>query len=74
MKKNVFPSMFERVKKCGFCSAEMEVSALAFAENPFCSRCLSERVNARRAQNTAVSWTLQGDYLVSTDLSQQKRQ
>lgn len=35
-----------KVQRCKYCKREMGCSALAYVENPFCTRCRSERVAA----------------------------
>lgn len=39
-------TILERVQRCRcrYCHREMTCSAMAFAENPFCSACLDERI------------------------------
>ena len=72
--KNPLPSMIERIKTCRFCGNELRVSSLSFQENPFCNGCLSERLAAAAKENQFLSWTVNGDYMESIDLSQQKPQ
>jgi hypothetical protein len=38
----------------------MAVSATAYAENPFCNRCLPERM--RLAADSEIQWRLVGEY------------
>jgi hypothetical protein len=48
------------VQRCRYCRREMAVSAIAYAENPFCNRCLPERVGL--AADTKIQWRLVGEY------------
>jgi hypothetical protein len=74
MSKSELPQMLERVKTCKFCGLEMHVSALSYAENPFCGGCLDERQRLGRGERGYLSWRTEGDYFVVTDLSGQKPQ
>jgi hypothetical protein len=74
MIKKQLPAILERVRKCNFCGREVEGTALAYEENPFCRVCLGERLQQGRAENTLTSWAQRGEYLVSTDLGGQKLQ
>lgn len=68
------PVMWERVKRCNFCGREFAASALGFEENPYCTRCLPERI-AKSAEGAGlVSWIKVGEYLNPVDLSRQKPQ
>lgn len=51
----------ERVRRCKFCQREMQVSALAYLQNPRCVVCLPERM--RSAAPTAVTWRTRGHYV-----------
>lgn len=59
--------ILERVRRCRFCRREMSCSALSYAENPFCTECFDERVQAT-APPEPVEWRLEGDYLKRVDL------
>jgi len=74
MSKSELPHMLERVKTCRFCGQAMDVSALSYAENPFCSGCLSERQRIERGDRNYLSWKVEGDCFVLTDLTGQKPQ
>jgi len=74
MRKSELPQMFERVKTCQFCGREMDVSALSYAENPFCTGCLGERLRVGHGASDYLSWRIEGDYFVLTDLNGQKPQ
>jgi len=68
------PTMWERIQRCRFCEGEVRTTALSFAENPYCSECLPERI-AKAAESTElISWKVSGDYLRPIDLAQQKLQ
>lgn len=56
----------EVVRRCPYCQREMKISAIAYAENPYCHACLDERVSkARRApENEEVA--LVGRYFIFT--------
>ena len=56
----MWPEILEQVRRCRYCRREMAVSATAYAENPFCNRCLPERVE--RAADGKVEWRLVGEY------------
>lgn len=36
--------MLRRILRCKFCNREMAVGLLGYVENPYCSACLSERL------------------------------
>ena len=54
------PEIWEKVQRCRYCRREMLVSATAYAENPFCNRCLPERM--RLAADSEIQWRLIGEY------------
>jgi hypothetical protein len=56
----MWPEVLERVRRCRYCKREMSVSAAAYAENPFCNRCLPERV--KLVGDPGIEWRLVGDY------------
>lgn len=64
----MLPEVLERVQRCRYCGREMAVTATAYAESPFCVRCLAERVE--RAADREVEWRLVGDYFQATPLRQ----
>lgn len=68
------PTQLECVQRCEFCGRGLKVSALSFAENPYCLECLPERIAQARAGAPTISWTLAGDYLRTTDLTRRKLQ
>lgn len=70
----ILPLMLERVRRCHFCQREMNVPALSYEQNPFCSKCLPERMEEVQKQAALVSWIVSGEYLEPIDLSRQKRQ
>lgn len=66
--------MLERIRRCAFCAKEMNCSALSYEENPFCTDCLSLRLDAAAKANALLTWMPRGDYMQLTDLGQQKPQ
>ncbi len=49
--------VFEQIRRCRYCNSEMTdiVSAIGYAQNPFCHGCLDERIkNAPRAPENEV--------------------
>lgn len=50
----------EQVQRCRYCRREMAVSAAAYAENPFCNRCLPQRVGL--VADKKIEWRLVGEY------------
>lgn len=56
----MLPKVLERVQRCRYCGREMTVTPSAYAESPFCVRCLPERVE--RVADRAIEWRLIGDY------------
>lgn len=63
--------MLELIRRCQYCRREMKVSDRSYAENPFCNRCLNERISISKAQSGATGWKLVGGYLKPI-LAQQK--
>lgn len=57
----IAPSMLERIKACAHCGREMAVSALSYAENPFCSICLDDRL-AAASPTGHLEWVITGAY------------
>ncbi len=41
-------TLSELIQRCKFCDREMDCSSLAYAENPFCSKCYEERVEKEK--------------------------
>ena len=68
------PTMWERIQRCNFCGREVKTSALSFAENPFCTECLAERITKAAEGTALISWNVSGDYLRPIDLARQKLQ
>ena len=54
------PEVFEQLRRCRYCGQEMSVTATAYAESPFCVRCLPERI--ARAADRQIEWRLIGEY------------
>ena len=71
-KSNLLPHMVERVKTCRWCGQEMDVSALSYAENPFCKGCLVDRLHDGQGDGAYLGWRSEGNYFVLTDLAGQK--
>jgi hypothetical protein len=62
-KKTALPPMLERVQRCQYCNREMPVGALAYAENPFCEKCLPERIKAAEIPNARSRWVRRGRFM-----------
>lgn len=48
-------TILEVVQRCRYCSREMQVSSQSFVENPYCRRCLKERVQ-KEAGSGGGTW------------------
>lgn len=48
--------MLVRIQRCKFCRREMNVSALGYQENPFCSLCLHDRMQQAADKRGPVEW------------------
>ncbi len=59
--------MTERI--CPYCERPNPVSALSYAENPFCQACLRERVDEAAKVVGPVTWRRVGKMLVPVPLS-----
>ena len=68
------PTMWEQIQRCSFCGREVRTAALSFAENPYCTECLPERIAEAGRGAILISWRGSGDYLRPIDLGQQKPQ
>lgn len=56
--------MLELIRRCQYCDREMmNVSAQSHTENPFCNKCLSERLAAAKQRSGATGLRLIGNYL-----------
>ena len=55
-----------RVLRCRFCWREMACSPLTYAEHPFCTACLQERVRLATPPG-GVRWRRVGDYFIRQD-------
>lgn len=56
--------VLERLRRCRHCRRDMmNVTEETFAENPYCEKCLGERLQ-RAGGEQQVEWRLVGDYLV----------
>jgi hypothetical protein len=65
----------EHLHRCQFCGREMRrVSALSYAQNPYCSKCLEERVQRTSAKTRLKSWKRSGDYFEAVTLDPRRPQ
>lgn len=49
--KNAKLKLFQVIYRCKYCGSDMTKRARYYAENPYCSECLNERLaNAQEAQ------------------------
>jgi hypothetical protein len=53
-----------RVQRCRYCQKEMSCSPLEYEQNPFCTRCLTERTE-KAAPVGGVRWTRRGNYVIA---------
>lgn len=56
------PVMLERVWRCPYCGGE--ITGEAAMEQPFCNRCVNERLRKAGEAAGPVTWKREGDYLV----------
>lgn len=56
-------TLLEIVRRCKFCEREMKVSSRAYAENPYCHHCLSDRLAAASLSAAGTEWVRRGHYL-----------
>jgi hypothetical protein len=62
-RKPVIPAR-ERVHRCVYCGRELRRDVFARRENPWCERCLTQRLAAGAAEHGAVlEWVEDGGYL-----------
>lgn len=57
------PAIAERIKRCRHCGREMSGTHLAYAENPFCEKCLDDRIKAAAIPNAANRWIRRGAFV-----------
>ena len=50
-------------KLCAFCGRKAAVGATSHAENPFCQKCLDQRVREASEQLGPVTWRRNGHFL-----------
>jgi hypothetical protein len=48
--------ILELIRRCPYCKRENKVSALSFAENPFCNACLHERMQNAKDEIGPGTW------------------
>ena len=72
--KDKLPAMHERIRKCLFCGGEVQSTALGYAENPYCTKCLPERIERSLKAAGPTSWVTVGDYLVPAKIVQRRPQ
>jgi len=56
-------TILERVARCRFCGREVEGTATAQCENPFCRHCLQDRLAAASQALGKVTSRLRGGYV-----------
>lgn len=61
--------MLKRVKRCPYCGREVNRSSVAFFENPYCSRCLAQRLQEANEAVGPTKIVLEGHYLRHIPLS-----
>jgi hypothetical protein len=66
-----YPAMFERIQRCRHCGQEMGIPPLSYAENPFCPRCIDERVSIG-APGHLAAFRQAGDYVTFINRDQKK--
>lgn len=52
------------MKHCRYCKSEMDTSDAAYAENPFCAKCLPERMEKAAEERGPGEVVIEGDYAV----------
>jgi hypothetical protein len=52
-----------KVQRCRYCGREMSCTALTYEQNPFCTVCLSERINKAKPR-ARVRWKTEGQYVI----------
>jgi endogenous inhibitor of DNA gyrase (YacG/DUF329 family) len=54
--------MLEFIRRCPYCKRESNRDPREWAENPYCSRCLSERLSIAKKERGAIRIVQQGHY------------
>ncbi len=52
------------VRRCRYCQREMFRPPLEYEQNPFCTKCLTERVQ-KAAPAGGVRWKKEGNYVIA---------
>lgn len=55
--------MLEKIKRCKFCNEEMKVGFSSWVENPFCNKCLNQRIEEAKKKLGPFDWRRNGEYL-----------
>jgi hypothetical protein len=64
----------KRICRCRFCGHEMRVASLSYELNPYCGRCLRERMEKAASETRMLSWAPCGDVLRPTLLDLKRLQ
>lgn len=62
--------MLELIRRCPYCRRESNVSADSYAENPYCSQCLTERLQKAKENLGPVEFKTFGQYTRIIPVSQ----
>lgn len=60
-----------RIQRCRYCGREIRCAPLVYEQNPFCTVCLRERINAAKPPG-AVGWKTEGHYVIP-EVSRKRR-
>jgi len=60
------------MKHCLYCKSEMNTSDAAYAENPFCVKCLPERMKKAAEERGPGKWVTEGNYVVWKEQDERK--
>jgi hypothetical protein len=55
--------ILSKVHRCRYCGREMCCAPLNYEQNPFCTVCLSERINKAKPRG-GVRWKTEGHYVI----------
>jgi hypothetical protein len=53
-----------RIRRCQYCDREMLCPPLEYEQNPFCTVCLTERID-KATPVGAVRWRREGNYVIA---------